>query len=121
VINVNSFERLAKPLTEAAEELTVSIAGALKDLYLNLSEDPDRINSYRRAYEAKVIKAVKKWQKARQEWVKDYMPLAYQLGLKHGQAEISALRKLGVEIPEPTENVNDTVPFIRLGGSAAPF
>jgi len=118
VINVNSYERLARPLTEAAEELTISMAEALRELYLSLSRDPNRINSYRITYETKVIKAVKKWQKARQEWVRDYMPAAYQLGLKHGRAEMAALRKMGVDIPEPTENVNDMVPFIR---NAAPF
>jgi hypothetical protein len=116
--DTSKYDHHARPLAEAAEELTITMAEAIRELYVKLIKNPDKIDDYRREYFLKVIKAVKKWSKARQEWVDKHLPAAYQEGLKNAMAEISELRKAGIRIPEPTEGVSETVPFV---GSAPPF
>ena len=96
-------------LVDAAEELNITVIEALKELYIKLSEDPDGINVYRRAYEKKIIEAVRKWRKERREWVETAIPAAYNKGLSQAAEDIKRLRKAGAEIPAPTEGVRDTV------------
>jgi len=120
MITDRTFENLARPLKEAAGDLTITIGEALKELYIKLSEDPSDPGRYERAYRAKVNKALAEWKKVREKWVAEELPKAYRLGLAHADREMEALKELGVDIGEPDQEITDDAPLLSED-NVAPF
>ena len=117
-VSPGTFNHYGEPLAKAGEDLQLEIAAALKTLYQKIIKDPEGVGRYRRNYEAAVSKAIKKWRKARQDWVEKTLPEAYNRGVRHGEAEIKELKKMGVEIGPADQRISDIAPLVR---PVAPF
>ena len=118
MISPGTYSYYGDPLAEAGDELQLEMAGALKDLYQKIIKDPEGIDRYRRDYERALKKAIKKWRRARQNWVTNILPKAYNRGVQHAEAEIQKAKKQGVKIEEADQYISDTAPLIR---PVAPF
>jgi hypothetical protein len=117
-VSPGTFNHYGDPLAKAGEEVQLEIAAALKTLYQKIIQDPEGVGRYRRNYESAVKKAIKKWRKARQDFVENSLPAAYNRGLRHADAEIKELRKAGVEIGQADQAISDIAPLVR---PVAPF
>ena len=117
-ISPGTFNHYGEPLAKAGADLQLEIAAALKTLYQKIIQDPAGVGRYRRNYEAAVKKAIKKWRKARQEFVTHSLPEAYNRGVKHAEAEIKELKKAGIEIGPADQEISDIAPLVR---PVAPF
>ena len=117
-ISPGTFNHYGEPLAKAGEGLQLEIALALKKLYQKIIKDPSGVGRYRRNYDAAVNRAIKKWRRARQDWVTNTLPEAYNRGVRHSDAEIKELKKMGIKIGPADQEISDVAPLVR---PVAPF
>lgn len=111
MINQRQYEHYAQPLIQAAEDLQLQVAAALRDLWRVAIKDPGQVTGQEREFKQRVEHALHEWTKAWQYWTGETLAQAYAEGIKHTDAELAKLREQGVTVNEPTGEISPVSPL----------
>lgn len=104
-INPQTYEGVAYGLAEAGAQVTYGVAEALTELHKAVIENPENLSRAADIYAKHVAKASAKWEKEWRKWADEGLLDAYIQGVKHTDAELANLRKVGIRVHPPTEPI----------------
>ena len=111
MINPGTYESLASPLVLAAEDVVLDVGNELVKLNKIAIANPEAIIQASLPYTKKINTVLSVWNKKWKAWADNDLATAYLSGVQYTEQELGILRKAGVNIRKPTQNISNAVPL----------